>query len=112
MDIEIVENIELARAIVPTGEQYTVTASRHNVDWPGTDSAITFAVTRYAPHMGAMTAVEAVGFFSEKDAMSFLTGKREKEYIVYERNGEENTVVRKGWGVPGVYIQKDVPEIG
>lgn len=109
--IEAVENIELARAVLPGGEVFAVVATRHNETWPGTESEITFAVIRYALHMGSMTAVESVGFFSEKDAMTFLTGKREKEYTIYERNGEENTVVRKGWGVPAAYIQKDVPEI-
>lgn len=112
MEIFIVENIELARVQMPNGDAYAIFASQHNTEWPGTDSAVTFAVTRYGNHPTVgYAALESVGFFREQDAFTFLFESDTKAYTVFSRAGEEETVIRTGWGIPKAFSVRNIHTI-
>lgn len=100
----VIDRTHLGSAIDPfTGLIYRVVATRHDKDWPGTDSPVTFAVERQN-HKGQQDY--SVGFFSELECWQYLTrmGWIEVEYP--DSDGRMIRDRRKCLGIPDAYVRK------
>jgi len=105
-----IESIPLATADYQ-GERWEIAAIKHDAEWPGTESSVTFGVYRYEMRENVWVMVEGVGFFSETDCYSYLTGAANKKYDIFDGQGNADTVVRKGRRIPASLIVKDILEI-
>lgn len=99
----VTERVGLGSAIDPvTGWVWSVTATKHNRVWPGTDSPWTFAVE--GAYDGKMR--RAVGFFTEADCWVYLTTAGHMEADVFSLHGDRETVRREGLRIPDAYVRR------
>lgn len=99
----VVESVGLGEAFDPRGGRWSVEATRHNRCWPGTDSPWTFACHR-RDDKGRI--VYSAGWFSEQDCWLYLTSRGTVAGTVYNRQGEPETVERRGIGIPDAYVSR------
>jgi hypothetical protein len=109
--IFVVDRVALGEAVGVDGTRYGVIATKHNKDWPGTGSPVTFAVERYAVQDGALVPVEAWGFFKEEECYLFLTSRGKVKNTVYDRNGEAGISIRQGLKVPEGLVSRSIPSV-
>lgn len=95
----VIERIALGEARTADGRHYGVIACRHDREWPGTESAVTFAVEEYQHRNGCYGIVQAWGFFVEADAWNFIASDRMIVITVYDLRGETTTEYRRGLGL-------------
>lgn len=94
-EIGIVGLIELGKVNPPHAvarydrvfEEFRVVATKHNMNWPGTEQDTLFAVEGYGWHQSSYQVIYMWGFFNETDCYDFLTGQGKKQYPVWDRFG-------------------------
>lgn len=95
----VIERIALGEARTADGRHYGVIACRHDRDWPGTASPITFAVEEYRHRNGCYGVVRAWGFHCEENAWHFLTSDGYIRVTTYDLMGRETIDIRLGLGI-------------
>ena len=124
-ELGIVEVIEIGDAIPPkplfidaTGkptmegagtliDRFGVIATRHNRNWPGTDSPVTFAVEGYGWKDRFYGVVFMWGFFDEQSCYDFLNGQGQRQYPVWDQYGTPGmSEPRTLLGIRDAYIRR------
>jgi hypothetical protein len=85
---------------------YNVVAIRHNMNWPGTDSPITFAVEGVGQQGPFYGVIQMWGFFQEEECYQFLTDVGERKYQAWDRNGNVEYDTRKGRGLSDAMVRR------
>lgn len=117
-ELGIVEIIDIGECIPPYAvsrygrvfNQFRVAASRHNRNWPGTDSPLTFFVEGYGWKDSMYGAIYLWGFFSEQECYDFLTGHGIKEYHAWTTDGRPESELRQRLGFPDAWVRRYVSE--
>jgi len=107
----VIERIALGEARTADGRHYGVIASRHDCEWPGAESVVTFAVEEYQYRHGSYGVVRAWGFYDEADAWRFLTSDGHIRLVTYDHQGREVSEVRRGLGVGDGAVSRSVVKL-